>query len=121
LDAPPGLSAVPCDSEGIHRALLNVVTNALDAVDGVEDARVEVCVRVTGAWAEIVVEDNGPGVPGEKREEIFKPFVSSKGSRGTGLGLPVSRKTLREHGGDLTVEDATIGGARFALRIPIPG
>ena len=68
-----------------------------------------------------MVEDNGHGVSSEKREEIFKPFFSSKGSRGTGLGLPVSRKTLREHGGDLVVEDAAGGGARFVLRIPISG
>jgi signal transduction histidine kinase len=57
-------------------------------------------------------------VPADRREEIFKPFVSSKGSKGTGLGLPVSRKTLREHGGDLIVADADGGGTRFVLRIP---
>jgi signal transduction histidine kinase len=118
--APPaGLPPVPCDSEGIHRALLNVVGNAIDAVDGSEKPRVEVSVRVDETWAEIGVVDNGPGVPADQREAIFKPFVSTKGSRGTGLGLPVSRKTMREHGGDLVVEDASGGGARFVLRIPI--
>ena len=54
---------------------------------------------------ELIVSDTGPGVPAEMKEEIFKPFVSSKGNRGTGLGLPVSRKILREHGGDLTAEE----------------
>jgi signal transduction histidine kinase len=120
--APPtGLPTVPCDSEGIHRSLLNVVTNALDAADGSEKSRVEVRVGVDGMWAEIAVEDSGPGVPADQREAIFKPFVSTKGSRGTGLGLPVSRKTLREHGGDLVVDDAADGGARFVLRIPVVG
>jgi signal transduction histidine kinase len=118
---PAGLPTVPCDSEGIHRALLNVVTNALDAVEWVASPRVEVKVRVDGTRAEIAVEDNGPGVPADQRESIFKPFVSSKGSRGTGLGLPVSRKILREHGGDLVVEDAPGGGARFVMRIPVVG
>jgi signal transduction histidine kinase len=115
---PAGMPPVSIDSEGIHRALLNVVTNAIDAVDGVENPRVEVSVRFDPDWVEVDVSDNGPGVPADQRETIFKPFVSTKGSRGTGLGLPVSRKTLREHGGDLLVEVAPGGGARFVLRIP---
>jgi signal transduction histidine kinase len=118
---PAGSPTVPCDSEGIHRALLNVVTNALDAVEWVATPRVELKVRVDGTRAEITVEDNGPGIPADQREAVFKPFVSSKGSRGTGLGLPVSRKLLREHGGDLVVEDAPGGGARFVMRIPVAG
>lgn len=109
---------VPCDPDGIHRALLNVVSNAVDAVADRENPRVVVSVGEDDGYAEIRVRDNGPGIPPEKRDEIFKPFVSSKGSRGTGLGLPVSRKTLREHGGDVWVEtDAT--GAVFVLRIPV--
>jgi signal transduction histidine kinase len=118
---PAGSPTVPCDSEGIHRALLNVITNALDAVEGVATPRVEVKVWVDGTWAEIAVEDSGPGIPVDQREAIFKPFVSTKGSRGTGLGLPVSRKILREHGGDLVVEGAPGGGARFVMRIPVAG
>jgi signal transduction histidine kinase len=98
-----------------------VVTNALDAVEWVASPRVEVDVRVDGTRAEIAIEDNGPGIPADQREAIFKPFVSTKGSRGTGLGLPVSRKILREHGGDLVVEDAPGGGARFVMRIPVAG
>lgn len=116
-----GLPPVPCDPDGVHRALLNVVGNALDAVDDRESPRVAVEVRVTddGQWAEVVVTDNGPGVPADKAEDIFRPFVSTKGSRGTGLGLPVSRKVLREHGGDLTAEPAAGGGSRFVLRLPM--
>jgi signal transduction histidine kinase len=95
-----------------------VVSNAVDAVEGRENGAVTVSVGRAGDFAEITVTDNGPGVPADRREEIFKPFVSSKGSKGTGLGLPVSRKTLREHGGDLIVADADGGGTRFVLRIP---
>ncbi|HEY2786798.1 MAG TPA: ATP-binding protein [Fimbriiglobus sp.] len=120
FDPPKGLAKIPCDPEGIHRSLLNVVGNAIDAVEGVESPRVAIHVRTTpdDRWIEVTVEDNGSGVPEDQREAIFKPFVSTKGSRGTGLGLPVSRKTLREHGGDLVVEDASGGGAMFILRIP---
>jgi signal transduction histidine kinase len=115
--SPADLPPVACDSDGIHRALLNVVSNAIDAVTDRENPWVEVSVGTDAGFAEIRVRDNGPGIPPDKREEVFKPFVSTKGSRGTGLGLPVSRKTLREHGGDVRVEgDET--GAVFVLRIP---
>jgi len=118
--AAPGLPPVPCDPDGVHRALLNVVGNALDAVEGRDDPRVEVETRLAdgGAWAEVEVRDNGPGIPPDKLEDVFKPFVSTKGARGTGLGLPVSRKVLREHGGSLTAAAAPGGGTRFVLRLP---
>jgi len=113
------LAPVSCDSEGIRRAVLNVVSNAVDAVAGVPVPRVVVTVRVADGFAEVAVADNGSGVPDEKREEIFKPFVSTKGNRGTGLGLPAARKALREHGGDVFVRDAPDGGAEFVLRLPL--
>ena len=122
--AAPGLPPVPCDPDGIHRALLNVVGNALDAVEGRDAPRVEVDTRLTdgGAWAEVEVRDNGPGIPADKLDDVFKPFVSTKGARGTGLGLPVSRKVLREHGGNLTAAAGPGGGTRFVLRLPVrPG
>ena len=122
LDWRPGeLPAVPCDPEGIHKALLNVASNAVDAVEGRESSRVEVSTGLSadGRFAEVSVTDNGPGIPAEKLADVFKPFVSSKGSKGTGLGLPVSRKVLREHGGDVIVESDPGRGCRFVLRIPL--
>ncbi len=114
------LPAVPCDPDGIHKALLNVASNAVDAVEGRPDPRVAVSTGLSadGRFAEVTVEDNGPGIPADRLEEIFKPFVSSKGSKGTGLGLPVSRKILREHGGDVVAESTPGHGCRFVLRIP---
>ena len=69
----------------------------LVALDGRPNPKIAVqaLVEPNGDWAKIVVLDNGPGIPPEGVEDIFKPFVSTKGSRGTGLGLPVSRKILR--------------------------
>ena len=122
LDWQPGeLPTVPCDPEGIHKALLNVASNAVDAVEGRESPRVEVTTGLTadGRFAEVSVADNGPGIPPERLADVFKPFVSSKGSKGTGLGLPVSRKVLREHGGDVIVESEPGRGCRFVLRIPL--
>ncbi len=123
LDWHPGtgVSAVPCDQEGIHRAVLNIVGNALDAVDGRPNPRVAVqaILEPDGEWAKVIVVDNGPGIPADRIEDIFKPFISTKGSRGTGLGLPVSRKILREHGGDILVQSVIDKGSKFTLKIPM--
>ena len=113
-----GLSAIRCDPDGMHHALLNIVSNAVEAVEGRPAARVAVTVDRTDGWIEIAVADNGPGIAAEKLADIFKPFVSTKGAKGTGLGLPVSRKTLREHGGDVTAASEPGNGTRFALRWP---
>ena len=114
------LPIVQADTEGIHRALLNIVGNAIDAVEDRPDPKVTVGTRMGDAgWVRIVVVDNGPGIPPQQVGEIFKPFVSTKGSRGTGLGLPVSRKILREHGGDILVQSQLGVGSKFALKLPI--
>jgi signal transduction histidine kinase len=85
------------------------------------DARVSVRIsrEPAGEWVRVEVTDNGPGVPPDKQAEIFRPFVSTKGSRGTGLGLAVSRKILREHGGDLVLRSIVGKGSTFALRLPL--
>jgi signal transduction histidine kinase len=114
------LPQVGADTEGVHRALLNVVGNALDALAEREHPAltIQTAFDEEGPWARIVVSDNGPGIPPEKQQEIFKPFVSSKGARGTGLGLAVSRKILREHGGDILLQSQVGKGSRFTLRLP---
>jgi signal transduction histidine kinase len=66
----------------------------------------------------VIVHDNGPGIPPEAMDSLFSPFVSSKGARGTGLGLPVSQKILTEHGGRIRVESTAGGGSRFTLEMP---
>ncbi len=115
------LPPVQLDSEGIHRAVLNLLGNAIDALNGTDNPRLDLTLEVADGYAELRIRDNGPGVPPELHDEIFKPFVSSKGSRGTGLGLPASRKTLREHGGDLLVETTDGAGATFLFRLPMKG
>jgi signal transduction histidine kinase len=114
------LPIVPVDPEGLHRALLNIMGNALDAVE--ESAKPKVTVATTAredGWIHIVVADNGVGIAPQKMEEIFKPFVSTKGAKGTGLGLAVSRKILREHGGDIEVTSQLGAGSEFTLRVPL--
>lgn len=108
------------DPDALHRAVLNIVTNAVDACEKVEGGRVRVSTRlvVEPPQLEIIVEDNGEGIPPDDLERIFSVFESRKGSRGTGLGLPVSRKILREHRGDILVESEPSKGSRFILQLP---
>ncbi len=115
------LPTIQVDPEAIHHALMNVVGNGFDAVEDRTDARVTVGTRLDPqpGWVRLLVLDNGVGIPPQKLAEIFRPFVSSKGSRGTGLGLAVSRKILREHGGDITVQSQPGKGSKFILRLPI--
>lgn len=140
LEIDSSLPLASFDPDAIHRALLNLVTNAIDAAGGnlTTDSDFEtddsgdikrppgkVLVR-TGfdpaiGWIVDVI-DNGPGVAVEDREKIFSLFESRKGMRGTGLGLPVSAKIMREHGGDILIFDAADGpGTCFRIRLPADG
>ncbi len=115
------LPVVAADPEGIHRALLNILTNALDAVEEKANPKVVVQSLLDSeeGWVRIQVLDNGGGIPPNKLGDIFKPFVSTKGPKGTGLGLAVSRQILREHGGDILAQSQVGKGSRFVLRLPI--
>jgi signal transduction histidine kinase/pSer/pThr/pTyr-binding forkhead associated (FHA) protein len=117
----PQLPPVPADEEGIHRSLLNVLSNALDAMQGCEDryVGVQTLLEADGEWVRIIVLDRGTGISPEQINQIFKPFVSTKGAKGTGLGLAVSRKVLREHGGDILVQSQVGKGSKFVLRLPM--
>lgn len=108
------------DPEGIHRAILNVVANALDACEGRQDAAVKVFTNylVDEGVAHVVIEDNGVGIAVADLNKVFTMFESKKGGHGTGLGLPVSQKILREHGGEIQVDSTPEVGSRFVLELP---
>ncbi len=116
----PVLPGILMDAEGIHRAVLNIVINALDAVEGSPQAAVRVQTGFDPKTdnALVVITDNGPGIPEEQLAKIFNVFESTKGARGTGLGLAVSQKILREHGGEITVESKPGAGCQFVLSWP---
>jgi two-component system NtrC family sensor kinase len=119
IDIPLDMDDVLIDAVGIHRALWNVITNGLDACMEVDDGIVRVSLGQCEANQFIRVVDRGVGIEPHQIDKIFAPFVSDKGNRGTGLGLAVSRKILREHGGDLTVSSVVGEGSTFELSVPM--
>ncbi len=118
--ADEDIPTISFDPEGLHRAVLNVAANAVDACEERSDGRVTIATRYypEESLVRIAIEDNGVGIPPEDLERIFTIFVSSKGSRGTGLGLPVSQKILKEHGGRILVTSTVGQGSRFTLELP---
>ena len=106
------------DERMIGTALENLVSNALQAVDG-RGTRVVVAARREPGGVAIEVRDDGPGIAPAQREEVLEPFFTTK-TRGTGLGLPIALKNAQAHGGSLELDDAPEGGARFTLRLPEP-
>jgi two-component system osmolarity sensor histidine kinase EnvZ len=118
LRAPPGL-VVPIRPNAFRRCLTNVVSNAVRHA-----GHVRVRASRTRDSIEIVVDDDGPGIPESAREDVFKPFYRVETSRnaatgGTGLGLAIARDVIRGHGGDIRIETAPEGGVRARLRMPV--
>jgi signal transduction histidine kinase len=104
----------------MHRAILNVVGNAFDAVEGRDAPAVNVSLSLRpDEHVAITVRDNGTGIATDDIRKIFSVFESRKGNRGTGLGLPVSQKILREHRGDIEVESELGVGTAFTLHWPL--
>jgi two-component system osmolarity sensor histidine kinase EnvZ len=118
LDAPKEL-VLPLRRDALRRCLVNLVTNAHRYAD-----RIAIVATRGEENIEIAVDDDGPGIPPERREDVFKPFFRLEGSRnrdtgGIGLGLTIARDVARGHGGDLTLEESPLGGLRATLRLPL--
>jgi two-component system sensor kinase FixL len=112
----PGTLIVLGDSDGLKQVFLNLLENAIEAMGGAGTIRV--ISRRLSSVAEIVIEDNGPGIPEELHEKIFDPFFTTK-PEGTGLGLAICRNIIQDHGGTLTIRSSQHGGCAFILSIPI--
>jgi two-component system OmpR family sensor kinase len=110
---------------GDRRLLLRAVGNVLRNAQKYAKLRIILSARRVGAAAvEIVVEDDGPGIPESERERIFEPFYRLDRSRdratgGFGLGLSIARKAVELHGGTIKVEESTLGGARLVMTLPV--
>jgi two-component system, LuxR family, sensor kinase FixL len=120
LELAPALEPAVLNRVEIQQVVLNLVRNAIEALEGVPAERRTVAVRTErGAEAdvEISVIDSGPGVDARILDRLFSPFVTTKPA-GTGLGLAISRSIVEAHGGTLRYRPAHAGGACFVLRLP---
>ncbi len=100
----------------LRQALANVIRNASDAVG--PEGHVWIKLESEGTLARITVEDDGPGWPGEARDQVLEPYFTTK-SQGTGLGLSLVQRTMLLHGGSVELEDRPGGGARVVLTLPL--
>ncbi len=113
IDAPKTL-VVHMRPDAIRRAITNLVDNARRHAE-----RVVLSAQEAGRSVLVMVDDDGPGIPADRRESVFRPFESDA-SGGTGLGLTIARDIVRAHGGDITLEESPMGGLRARVRLPQP-
>lgn len=124
LDLDGALPETWLDPDALHRCLLNLVTNGIDACVGMDCSVAEGRVRIKTAgeegWAVVYqVIDNGCGMDEETRTKVFQRFFSTKGSRGTGLGLMITKKIVDEHGGLIELQSEKEKGTQFTIRLPV--
>ena len=125
-DLDPEMPPIPIDPHMIHQALMNLIGNAVEAVEpGTGAVTVRTTYRITDpllgatpAYAIVDVIDNGPGIPKERHRRIFEPFQTTKGIRGTGLGLAVTKRIIEEHRGRIELTSEPGEGAVFRLILP---
>lgn len=116
-EVPPIVNA---GSVRLQQVLVNIITNAADAVEGSSNRDISLSVRTAGSRAIIEVRDGGPGVPPAIAERIFDPFFTTKGvGKGLGLGLSISYNIVKDFGGDLTVSNHLDGGAVFRIELAL--
>jgi len=121
-DFDPSIGKVALDPEGIHNVLLNLMSNAIDACIFDTDKRkkwwVKVRTALDGETIIFEVSDNGCGMDEEVKRKLFTSFFSTKGGKGTGLGLLVTQKIVKEHGGTIEVKSKQGEGSTFTVKIP---
>lgn len=120
LATAPCLPLVPGDKAALHDAILNLLSNAIEACAGRQVGQVRLVTRVVPEEraVEVAVEDNGPGIDPEHLEKLFQPFFTTKGHKGNGLGLAMVQKTVQAHRGSIEV-DSSAGRTCFTLRLPL--
>jgi two-component system osmolarity sensor histidine kinase EnvZ len=112
LDVPHDLT-LKLRADAVRRAITNLVDNARRHARHIALAAVS-----QGRSVLVTVDDDGPGIPADRRESVFRPFESGS-SGGTGLGLTIARDIVRAHGGEIVLEDSPLGGLRARIRLPV--
>ena len=115
LQQSPDLPEVEHDSDQIHQVLLNLLLNAVQAMEDTGTVHVEIGAR--DGYASVVVNDSGKGIPAQNLSNIFRPFFTTKGN-GTGLGLSLARRIVEEHHGHIEVSSVVGKGSKFTVLLP---
>jgi len=128
LEVEPGLPAIVCDPRLVRLAMLDLISNALDACtwkEYIDPERPEVSLRARlsagDEYVEIEVEDNGDGMSEEIMKNLFTPFFSTKKRLGTGMGLALTSRVIRRHGGTIEVDSEPSRGTVFKVSLPVGG
>jgi PAS domain S-box-containing protein len=120
----PDMPQTPMDPDRIEQVVLNIINNAVDALEGRENKVIRVTSGLTRRegmnYLRIAISDNGMGIPGENIDKLFDPFFTTKeAGKGTGLGLHICYTIIQEHGGRIWAENNAKGGASFFIEFPI--
>jgi signal transduction histidine kinase len=120
-DVDENIPPVPMDPDGMHQVLMNLLSNALDALEAGKSGLIRVVARYLDKEKELILEviDNGIGIAEPMMRHMFELFHSTKGNRGTGLGLAVARKIVTEHEGTIDVQSKLGEGTTFTVRLPV--
>jgi nitrogen fixation/metabolism regulation signal transduction histidine kinase len=102
------------DPAQLRQIIHNLIRNAQDATDGRSDLQIDLSTRAVNKHVELVISDNGPGFPAEIMANAFEPYVTTK-PKGTGLGLPIVKKIIEEHGGKISLANRSVGGAEIRI------
>ena len=116
----PGAEWAYVDPRALQQVLLNIVTNAADALEGKEEPYITITIFKNRENVEIVIEDNGCGISEEGQKDLFKPFITSK-KKGTGLGLIITRKMLAAMNGTIFLESYENNGTIVHMSLPVKG
>ena len=128
VDAPDGPVALHCDGQQVIQVLTNLLQNAAESIEArvkpsgaaLDGGRITVTIKTIDDHVEILIEDNGRGLPAELRDRLVEPYVTTR-AKGTGLGLAIVKKIMEDHAGELTIENADQTGARIGLIFPAAG
>jgi nitrogen fixation/metabolism regulation signal transduction histidine kinase len=122
LTSDPTMPLVEGDQGRVRQILHNLIRNAVEALEGAKDGRIDVQIGVAEfdevEVVQIRVEDNGPGFQTGSVSQIFDPYVTTK-PKGTGLGLAIVKKLVEEHIGSIRAKNRSDGGAMISIRLPL--
>jgi PAS domain S-box-containing protein len=117
LTLEPGTNRICADPRALQQVLLNILTNASDAVSKTERPKIGLHIFKSGSRVNVQIEDNGSGIPEDKMKDLFKPFYTTK-TKGTGLGLVIVKKMLTKMNGTIEVKSRQDGGTAVTISLP---